>query len=251
VLQHVHFSPCDGGRDIGNPVTTKYSLTYVRVGDVTRSVPAASTKSVVVTMLDSVLSALPFVVAATLSGNVAPIVCNIVVINGVLVSGYRKRSLSLSGAAAAFLIGFTMMSIPLRVFGVTLIAFYLIGSKAREIAFMFSLGENNISPVLQATKVGKSLKAKLEEGHQEAGYRTAWQVSNLSHVLPCDWPSRGLGLVQLFYRCSCLYAMGDDVPRALMAFENIEPISFAIPGPPSVTYHHFLVPSCVRKGDPP
>jgi len=48
------------------------------------------------------------------------------------------------------------MSIPLRVFGVTLIAFYLIGSKA--------------------TKVGKSLKAKLEEGHQEAGHRTAWQV---------------------------------------------------------------------------
>jgi len=39
---------------------------------------------------------------------------------------------------------------------VTLIVFYLVGSKA--------------------TKVGKQLKAKLEDGHHAAGYRNAWQV---------------------------------------------------------------------------
>lgn len=70
--------------------------------------------------------------------------------------GLRKKSLSPSGAFAAFVVGFFMMSTQSRVFGVSLISFYLIGSRA--------------------TKVGKERKALLEEGHQEAGYRTAWQV---------------------------------------------------------------------------
>lgn len=70
--------------------------------------------------------------------------------------GLRKRSLSPSGALAAFFTGVTMLSPPLRSFGISLIIFYLIGSRA--------------------TKVGKSRKAQLEEGHQEAGYRDASQV---------------------------------------------------------------------------
>lgn len=70
--------------------------------------------------------------------------------------GLRKRSLSPSGALAAFLVGFAMMAVPLRAFGVSLITFYLAGSRA--------------------TKVGKQLKAQLEDGHQEAGYRSAAQV---------------------------------------------------------------------------
>lgn len=70
--------------------------------------------------------------------------------------GLRKRSLSPSGALAAFIVGFTMMAVPLRAFGVSLIVFYLAGSRA--------------------TKVGKQLKAQLEDGHQEAGYRSAAQV---------------------------------------------------------------------------
>jgi len=70
--------------------------------------------------------------------------------------GLRKRSLSPSGALAAFFTGVTMLSPPLRSFGISLIIFYLVGSRA--------------------TKVGKSLKAQLEEGHQEAGYRSASQV---------------------------------------------------------------------------
>ncbi|KAI0345044.1 hypothetical protein BDW22DRAFT_1353885 [Trametopsis cervina] len=71
-------------------------------------------------------------------------------------SGVRKRSLSLSGGIAAFIIGFAMMSVPLRVFGVSLIVFYLVGSRA--------------------TKFGKQQKAKLEDGHEEAGNRNATQV---------------------------------------------------------------------------
>ena len=70
--------------------------------------------------------------------------------------GLRKKSLSPSGAAAAFAVGYTMMSVPLSAFGISLIVFYLTGSRA--------------------TKVGKALKQKLEEGHTEAGYRNAAQV---------------------------------------------------------------------------
>lgn len=72
------------------------------------------------------------------------------------ISGVRKRSLAPSGGIAAFIVGFCTFNLRLRAFGVSLIVFYLTGSKA--------------------TKVGKELKAKLEEGHQEAGYRSAVQV---------------------------------------------------------------------------
>lgn len=49
-----------------------------------------------------------------------------------------------------------MMSVPLRGFGVSLIVFYLIGSRV--------------------TKTGKQLKGKLEEGHDMNGYRSGWQA---------------------------------------------------------------------------
>ncbi|GJJ14275.1 hypothetical protein Clacol_008539 [Clathrus columnatus] len=48
------------------------------------------------------------------------------------------------------------MAVPLRVFGVSCIVFYLVGSRA--------------------TKVGKAIKARLEVGHKEAGERDVWQV---------------------------------------------------------------------------
>ena len=72
------------------------------------------------------------------------------------VHGLRKRSLSPSGAATAFVVGFGMLSVKLRVFGVGLIVFYLSGSRA--------------------TKVGKAIKSKLEDTSEAAGYRTAFQV---------------------------------------------------------------------------
>ncbi|KIM31348.1 hypothetical protein M408DRAFT_15135 [Serendipita vermifera MAFF 305830] len=78
-------------------------------------------------------------------------------------SGLKKKSLSKDGAIAAFLVGTLMLSTELRVFGVTLLVFYFIGSRA--------------------TKVGKALKAKLEDGVREgAGQRDAVQV--LCNSLP-------------------------------------------------------------------
>ncbi|KZT30324.1 hypothetical protein NEOLEDRAFT_1153562 [Neolentinus lepideus HHB14362 ss-1] len=65
-------------------------------------------------------------------------------------------SLSPSGAATAAIVGTLMLAVPLRAFGISLLAFYLIGSRA--------------------TKVGKQRKAQLEEGHREAGYRSGFQV---------------------------------------------------------------------------
>jgi len=72
-------------------------------------------------------------------------------------SGLKKKSLSPDGAGVAALIGTTMLSTELRVFGITLLVFYFTGSRA--------------------TKVGKSLKKKLEENVKEgAGERNAFQV---------------------------------------------------------------------------
>ncbi|KAG9026918.1 hypothetical protein FS837_004467 [Tulasnella sp. UAMH 9824] len=48
------------------------------------------------------------------------------------------------------------MAAPLKAFGISLIVFYLTGSRA--------------------TKVGKERKVSLEEGHMEAGYRDGWQL---------------------------------------------------------------------------
>ena len=82
------------------------------------------------------------------------------------VNGLRKRSLSPSGAAAAFLTGISMLSLPLRTPGIVLIAFYLLGSSA--------------------TRAGHLRKAALEDGHDQAlaGYRTAAQVfSNSASAL--------------------------------------------------------------------
>jgi len=82
------------------------------------------------------------------------------------VNGLRRRSLSPSGAAAAFLTGVVMLSLPLRTPGISLIVFYLIGS--------------------WATRAGRRRKVTLEDGHDStgAGYRSASQVfSNSASAL--------------------------------------------------------------------
>ena len=73
--------------------------------------------------------------------------------------GLRKGSLSPSGAIAAAILGFLTLASPLRVYGVSLLAFYFAGSRA--------------------TKYKASVKAKLEggrEGHLAGGRRDAIQV---------------------------------------------------------------------------
>jgi uncharacterized membrane protein len=70
--------------------------------------------------------------------------------------GLRKRSLSISGAIAALIVGSSMFAVPLRTFGITLITFYLLGSRA--------------------TKFEAKHKRTLEEGFDDGGRRSAWQV---------------------------------------------------------------------------
>ncbi|KAJ3793420.1 integral membrane protein DUF92-domain-containing protein [Lentinula aff. detonsa] len=81
--------------------------------------------------------------------------------------GLRKKSLSPGGAATAFIVGLLMMAGGVKVFGVSLIVFYLTGSRA--------------------TKFGKQRKAQLEDGYQEAGYRSGWQVlsNSLAAFVAC------------------------------------------------------------------
>ena len=50
--------------------------------------------------------------------------------------GLRKKSLSPDGALTAFVVGTGMMAGGLRVFGVTLIGFYLLGSWATKCKYM-------------------------------------------------------------------------------------------------------------------
>ncbi|KAJ7068511.1 integral membrane protein DUF92-domain-containing protein, partial [Mycena amicta] len=86
------------------------------------------------------------------------------------VHGLRKKSLSQSGALTAFIVGFLMISGSTGTAGVSLIGFYLIGSRA--------------------TKYGKAQKRKLEEGYHDAGYgnRSGWQVlsNSFSAVVACS-----------------------------------------------------------------
>jgi uncharacterized membrane protein len=70
--------------------------------------------------------------------------------------GLNKRSLSFSGAVAAFLVGYFHLACPLKFFGVSLIVFYLLGSRA--------------------TKVKVKEKAKVEDGVGGGGERDAIQV---------------------------------------------------------------------------
>lgn len=52
--------------------------------------------------------------------------------------GLRKKSLSISGAITAFIVGLFMMSGGTRLFGVALIGFYLVGSRATKRKFSSS-----------------------------------------------------------------------------------------------------------------
>ncbi|WWC67701.1 uncharacterized protein I206_101613 [Kwoniella pini CBS 10737] len=79
--------------------------------------------------------------------------------------GFRKGSLSLDGAIAAWLVGYGHLANSIKVFGVTMIGMYLIGSRA--------------------TKIKVDVKAKLEDGPdplKPSGNRNWVQV--LSSSLP-------------------------------------------------------------------
>ncbi|CAG8576197.1 12450_t:CDS:2 [Funneliformis mosseae] len=73
-----------------------------------------------------------------------------------MLHGYRKKSLSTSGALAAFSVGFGTLRNDWSVFGVVLLVFYFTGSKL--------------------TKYKAERKKQLEEEYLECGQRTASQV---------------------------------------------------------------------------
>ena len=54
------------------------------------------------------------------------------------VHGLRKGSLSESGAIAAFLVGYGHLANPCKAFGVALIAFYFLGSRATKVRYRVS-----------------------------------------------------------------------------------------------------------------
>ncbi|KAK4686011.1 hypothetical protein P7C73_g4122, partial [Tremellales sp. Uapishka_1] len=79
--------------------------------------------------------------------------------------GYHKGSLSTSGALAAFVVGYGHLACPLKLFGASMIGFYLIASRA--------------------TKIKIQVKAQLEDGinaTKPSGNRNVVQV--LSNSLP-------------------------------------------------------------------
>jgi uncharacterized membrane protein len=64
-------------------------------------------------------------------GSVYPV--SLIIATGLASHGLRKGSLSLSGAIAAFLVGYGHLANPVRAFGTALIFFYLAGSRATKV----------------------------------------------------------------------------------------------------------------------
>ncbi|KAG6373576.1 integral membrane protein DUF92-domain-containing protein [Boletus reticuloceps] len=100
------------------------------------------------------------------------------------VNGARSRKLSPSGAVTAFLVGFAVMSTHVRAIGVSLVVFYLVGSKATKRRSLHALLPRQW---LDKHTEGKQRKAQLEAGYQGSGYRTGWQVlcNSLAAVVAC------------------------------------------------------------------
>ncbi|KAF8582403.1 hypothetical protein K439DRAFT_1391736 [Ramaria rubella] len=128
--------------------------------------------------------------------------------------GWRRRSLSPSGALAAAIVAFTMMAVPLRIFGVSCIVFYLLGSRA--------------------TKVGKKLKGELEAGHVDEGYRNMWQViSNAFSALVASVLWSALFVPNSFW--------SQVLPQSIVSRGSPLNIDQQCPVSSSVPYSRFLV----------
>lgn len=104
---------------------------------------------------------------------------------GLAVHGLRKGSLCKSGALTALLVGYATMANPLPVFGVTLIMFYLTGSKATKVKADVKAKleveaqqshshshSHSSSPSAPSSRDGRNTKHKSASG----GGRDGWQV---------------------------------------------------------------------------
>ena len=137
-------------------------------------------------------------------------------------SGYKKGSLSKSGAFAAFLVGFLSLASSYR-FGSSLLLFYYTSSKL--------------------TRFGSELKKKLEDGHSKSGKRNAIQVfaSSLPAVVVAliyvinyriDRPilpklhynESVLNLAYLLFFAACTGDTWSSEVGLVLPKENIEPV---------------------------
>eukprot|EP00984_Skeletonema_dohrnii_P005158 scaffold1815_cov147-Skeletonema_dohrnii-CCMP3373.AAC.10 len=113
-----------------------------------------STSIATKTTSSSSLSALP--ISSTISTvDISRTIIGLLLAQKISNSGYKKQSLSKSGAISAFLVASFSLATSFRN-GLTLLAFYWTSSKL--------------------TRVGSKIKGKLEEGHTEGGERGASQV---------------------------------------------------------------------------
>lgn len=88
--------------------------------------------------------------------------------------GYRKGSLSSSGALTAFIVGYISLANPIKAFGITLIVFYLTGSRATKVGHQIKqLLEIESHQIAKAK--GKETPANKHKSAQ-GGQRDAWQV---------------------------------------------------------------------------
>jgi len=118
-------------------------------------------------------------------------------------SGFKKQSLSKSGAMSAFLVASLSLATSLRN-GLTLLAFYWTSSKL--------------------TRVGSKIKGKLEEGHTEGGERGASQVfacSLIAVLCAClrrIFVGKDGPLLTLSSSLSQQHLLGDQLTLAYVAF---------------------------------
>ncbi|EST07419.1 Protein of unknown function DUF92, TMEM19 [Kalmanozyma brasiliensis GHG001] len=98
-------------------------------------------------------------------------------------SGYRKGSLSLDGAITAGLVGYASMANPFVGFGLTLITFYLAGSRATKF-------KAQIKESLETHAIEPPAPTPAENGKKRdttSGNRSAWQVlcNSFTAVVAC------------------------------------------------------------------
>ena len=73
---------------------------------------------------------------------------------GLATHGLRKGSLSSSGAVAAFLVGYGHLANPLKVFGVTLIFFYLAGSRVTKVGYGLTISRFSDEKAAESRRAG-------------------------------------------------------------------------------------------------
>lgn len=87
--------------------------------------------------------------------------------------GYRKGSLAVSGALAAFAVGYATLANPVSTFGTTLLFFYLVGSRATKVG---SATKARLERESWKEEQGGKGKAAANHKSKKGGQRDAWQV---------------------------------------------------------------------------